>query len=105
MNRSGNSFFSIMPPVTKHLIIINVLIWLAMMFVGKIDNMMIKYGALHYVGATDFNVLQLFTYMFMHSTQSIARWNAYSEASVSCFTTYRAASAPPLFRKPHGHSP
>ncbi len=72
MNRSGNSFFSIMPPVTKHLIIINVLIWLAMMFVGKIDNMMIKYGALHYVGATDFNVLQLFTYMFMHSTQSIA---------------------------------
>ena len=39
MNRSGNSFFSIMPPVTKHLIIINVLIWLAMMFVGKIDNM------------------------------------------------------------------
>lgn len=60
-----------LPPVTKNLIIINFLIWLAMMVVGRHDgSIVMRYGALHYVEATDFNLLQPFTYMFMHSTTS-----------------------------------
>ncbi|MCH5346854.1 MAG: rhomboid family intramembrane serine protease [Muribaculaceae bacterium] len=65
-----------MPPVTKNLIIINLIIWLFMFITfssqpGVYGNVM-KYGALHYFTAPDFNPAQLFTYMFMHSTQSIA---------------------------------
>lgn len=62
-----------LPPVTKNLIIINFIVWLAMMVIPRslgVDVM--KFGALHYIEAPDFNILQLFTYMFMHSTQSFA---------------------------------
>ncbi len=66
------NIFKALPPVTKNLIIINFLIWLAMMVVGRrIDgSSVLQLGALHYVEAPDFNLLQPFTYMFMHSTQS-----------------------------------
>lgn len=71
MQTNGRSFFSAMPPVTKNLIIINVLIWLAMMVLpSKID--IVKYCGLHYFTASDFNIAQLFTYMFLHSEQGIA---------------------------------
>ncbi len=63
----------LLPPVTKNLIIINFIIWLAMMILPRsfgVDFM--KFGALHYVEAPDFNPAQIFTYMFMHSTSSFA---------------------------------
>lgn len=68
MSLNGRSLFSTMPPVTKNLIIINVLIWLAMVTISNnfADNM-VKYCGLHYLGASDFNPAQLITYMFMHS--------------------------------------
>lgn len=60
-----------MPPVTKNLIIINVIVWLAMMlFPGRIGAFMMDHCALHYYQASDFNLVQLVTYMFMHSTSS-----------------------------------
>lgn len=63
-----SNFFSNIPPVTKHLIIINLIIWLAMVvFPSGTTGLMMRYGALHYVEAPDFNVLQPLTYMFMHS--------------------------------------
>lgn len=66
-----NNIMRSLPVVTKNLIIINFIIWLAMMVVGRHDDSLImRYGALHYVEASDFNPLQLFTYMFMHSTVS-----------------------------------
>ena len=56
------------PPVTKNLIIINVLIWLVEYFFPNFaNNGILKYCALHYWGADDFNPLQLFTYMFLHA--------------------------------------
>ncbi|MDE6457770.1 MAG: rhomboid family intramembrane serine protease, partial [Muribaculum sp.] len=31
-----------------------------------------EYGGLHYIGASDFNIAQIITYMFIHSTNGIA---------------------------------
>lgn len=60
-----------MPPVTKNLIIINFIVWFAMLVLqSKLDLM--RYGALHYITAPDFNPIQLVTYMFMHSTSNFA---------------------------------
>lgn len=71
MIRSGGSIFSNIPPVTKNLIIINFIIWLFMMVAGsKID--LVALGGLHYFKASDFNPVQLLTYMFMHSTTDFA---------------------------------
>ena len=62
-----------MPPVTKNLIIINFIVWLAMMILPqRLGFELETYGGLHYFGASDFNPAQLLTYMFMHSTQSFA---------------------------------
>ena len=60
-------------PVTKNLIIINFIVWLAMLVLpSRIGVNVEDFGGLHYFGASDFNPAQLLTYMFMHSTQSFA---------------------------------
>lgn len=70
---NGSSFLSQIPPVTKNLIIINLIVWLAMFVLpGKIGTGLENFGGLHYFLASDFNPAQLLTYMFMHSTQSFA---------------------------------
>lgn len=55
-----------MPPVTKNLLIINLIIWAAMALVPVIDTRLTQWCALHYFTSPGFNVAQLFTYMFMH---------------------------------------
>lgn len=71
----NKGFFSNIPPITKNLIIINLIVWL-FMFVSvqtspHIYEDVMKYGALHYWSAPDFNPAQLFTYMFMHSANGL----------------------------------
>lgn len=69
MASNGNSFLSTIPPVTKNLIIINFIVWLAMMILpDKTGINFEQYGALHFFTSPDFNPAQLITYMFMHST-------------------------------------
>lgn len=59
------------PPVTKNLIIINVLIWLIeYLFPSFADNGLLKYGGLHFVWSDLFNPAQLFTYMFLHAPRT-----------------------------------
>ena len=61
-----------MPAVTKNLLIINCLLWLATIVfsqTGLVD--LDKYLGLHYWRASDFNAAQLFTYMFMHDSSGI----------------------------------
>jgi len=58
--------FKSMPPVTKNLIIINFIIWLACALIPQIGNSLQKHAALHFYEASDFNPVQLVTYMFMH---------------------------------------
>ena len=71
--QTGNSFFSQMPPVTKNLIIINLIVWLAMFVLPRhLGADLETYAGLHYFKAADFNPAQLLTYMFMHSTNDFA---------------------------------
>ncbi len=62
-----NSFFSSIPPVTKNLIIINFIIWLAGALLPSLNNTLNTYGALYYFSSPLFNAAQLFTYMFLHA--------------------------------------
>ena len=71
MNNRG-SFFGSIPVVTKNLLIINFLMWLATLVLrqqGFVD--LERYLGLHYWRASDFNAAQLVTYMFMHSTDGV----------------------------------
>lgn len=59
--------FRNIPPVTKNLLIINVLIYVVMSLApASRQAMMEHYGALHYFSSPLFNPAQLFAYMFMH---------------------------------------
>ena len=60
--------FRQMPPVTKNLLIINVLVWAAMEFVPRIGAELMQYGSLYYIESDGFRPWQLVTYMFMHGS-------------------------------------
>ena len=64
MNLTDN--FRMMPPVTKNLLIINVLVFLAMALIPSLNSMLLQYGALYYFTSKQFIPSQLFTYMFIH---------------------------------------
>ena len=70
MNQNGSGFLNSIPVMTKNLIIINLLCWVASIALPKVGIDLIKLCGLHYPGADDFNILQLFTYMFLHDTHS-----------------------------------
>lgn len=59
--------FQNMPPVTKNLVILNVLFWGVMALVPSLDAKLSQWFALHYFSSPGFNVAQLFTYMFIHA--------------------------------------
>ena len=68
----GRSFFSSIPPVTKNLVIINFIIWLASVVLqSRYSFSLADYLGLHYITADNFNAVQFITYMFMHDTSSI----------------------------------
>ena len=69
MFRNGFSgFMANMPPATKNLIIINVIIWAVEAIFPKFGLTIIRVLGLHYVGASQFNPIQIFTYMFVHAS-------------------------------------
>lgn len=73
MYNNRGSFWGSMPPVTKNLILINLVVWIAMLLLPhSASDKMVDLGGLHYVEASDFNIAQLLTYMFMHSTTNFA---------------------------------
>jgi len=66
MNGRGFSLFENLPAVTKNLIIINILFWVATLIMTKID--LTGLLGLHYPASKDFYLFQLITYMFMHAS-------------------------------------
>ena len=54
--------------MTKNLLIINVLLWLATFATQRFGIDLYKYLGLHFVTATDFNPVQFVTHIFMHAT-------------------------------------
>jgi membrane associated rhomboid family serine protease len=56
-----------LPPVTKNLLIINVVVWVLMAIVPETSYMrLVNACALHYVSSPGFGAWQLITYMFLH---------------------------------------
>lgn len=55
------------PPVTKNLIIINLIIWVAEALFPRFAGFIVNHLGLHYVTASDFNPVQLITYLFIHA--------------------------------------
>ncbi len=72
INRTGSGFFSNIPVVTKNLIIINFLFWIAALVLPKAGINLTSLFGLHFPGVKDFYAFQFITYMFMHDTQSFA---------------------------------
>lgn len=58
--------FRVLPPVVKHLLIINVLLYLATFTINRFQIDLTDYLGLHFFKASDFRAYQLITYMFMH---------------------------------------
>lgn len=66
-----NSFFSSIPAVTKNLLIINVLMWVATIVMLKQGVDLTTWLGLHFWQASEFNAVQMATYMFLHDTNGI----------------------------------
>lgn len=64
-------FLAAIPPVTKNLIIINFIVWLAEAIFPRFSDTVIRVLGLHFVSASDFNPIQVLTYMFVHSPQNV----------------------------------
>jgi len=64
-NYSPNTQFSVFPPAVKHLLIVNVLCFLALTTPG-IGDFLFRFGALWPVQSQYFEVWQLVSYMFLH---------------------------------------
>ena len=64
----NNSIINQIPPVTKNLILVNVIIWLAMLlFPQEIGVMMDRHCGLHYYLSQDFIFTQFISYQFVHA--------------------------------------
>lgn len=72
MNRYNSGFLDSIPPVTKNLIIINLLVWVASLVLPKVNIDLVQVLGLHFPGTEDFGIWQLISYMFMHDTHSIS---------------------------------
>ncbi|MGM9804194.1 MAG: rhomboid family intramembrane serine protease [Muribaculaceae bacterium] len=78
MQYSGRSFLGSIPPVTKNLLIISFLMWFAQTALPRIGIDVDGYLGLHYWGASQFNVIQLVSYMFLHADFSHIFFNMFS---------------------------
>jgi membrane associated rhomboid family serine protease len=58
--------FRVLPSVVKHLLIINVLMYLATITLERFGIDMTRLFGLHFFKASDFRIYQFVTYMFMH---------------------------------------
>ncbi len=63
---SPNTQLSVFPPAVKHLLIINVLVFVAM-WTPAIGPYLQQYGMLFPIGSGYFHVWQIVTYMFLHA--------------------------------------
>ena len=59
------------PPVTRNLLIINILIWLIEFVSGSFGVRLMDILGLHFWGSDKFNPVQLLTYMFLHDRDTI----------------------------------
>lgn len=77
-NQIGGGFLDQIPVVTKNLIIINFLCWLASLALPRVGINLTDWLGLHFVAAPDFHLYQLVTYMFMHANFSHIFFNMFA---------------------------
>lgn len=66
-------------PVTRHLLAINVIVWLATVVLQQVNMIDLnRWLGLHFWLGSNFNVSQLFTYMFMHANFTHLFFNMFS---------------------------
>lgn len=70
--------FSFLPPAVKHLLILNVLFFLADVTLGTRGIDLSRWLGLHYFTAQDFHFWQFVTYMFMHGNFSHLFFNMFA---------------------------
>lgn len=75
---SGRSFFDSIPTITKNLLIINIIVFVAQQALPRMGIEVEEYLALHYFSAPNFNVAQMVTYMFLHADLSHLFFNMFS---------------------------
>lgn len=56
-----------LPPITKNLLLINIVVYLATSILQMRGFDLTNYGGLHFFLASDFQIYQLVTYMFLHA--------------------------------------
>ena len=66
-HNSGGGFLKSLPPCTKNILIINVGLWLVCSFIPGFGGKIIDLMGLHYWAGSDFNPVQIFTYMFLQA--------------------------------------
>jgi membrane associated rhomboid family serine protease len=72
MNYLRKIFTGVLPAVTKHIVIINGLIWLAQFVLLRIANIDLSQQlGLHYITSEKFRIYQIITYMFLHDPRFI----------------------------------
>ncbi|KAA6345111.1 Rhomboid protease GluP [termite gut metagenome] len=67
-----------MPTITKNLLIINVLLFFGTFIAQRYGIDIVRYLGLHFFLAEDFNLVQLFTYIFMHGGFSHVFFNMFA---------------------------
>ena len=70
--------FRNLPPITKNLLLINLICWLADLALGRHGIDLTHWLGLHYVMASDFYLWQPLTYMFMHAGFSHLFFNMFA---------------------------
>lgn len=70
MDQRNSGFLGSIPTITKNIIIINILMWVATIVLSKTGVNLVSWLGLHFPGAKDFYAFQIITYMFMHDTHS-----------------------------------
>ena len=78
MNQNGGGFLDQIPVVTKNLIIINFLFWVASLALPRVGIDLTALLGLHFPLAPDFNIIQLVSYMFMHAGFSHIFFNMFA---------------------------
>ncbi len=71
MFRNAGSGWQSIPPVTKNIIIINFIVWLAEIIGPNFSATIVRVLGLHFVYSDTFNPIQIITYMFVHSPSNI----------------------------------
>ncbi len=71
LEERNTGFFASIPTVTKNLVIINLICWVAQMVFAKQGVDLTNLLGLHFFESENFRLFQFFTYMFMHNPDSI----------------------------------